>query len=330
MRVCACACAGKMMARHQRPILASPWRTIRALALLTVQRAWRTPVCRRRHMVETSRSDRRAAGGSSAGRRIETPWPHYASDWSKTSGKSFAHLAIASSLPARNGQVQVGRVHAAPGRRERPVFPVTGTCLTIDNIATKVKWSPARIKECEYLAASGDGIYIWKALPSPASNEDDDDDDDDDESSEEGDGGKEASTEEGQSKVPLSDGPCDSFLMTGRLLSKATARRASTSSGDFAVHPGDGQQPARGVGSAAPSNPPGPITSFDWNEVDPMLIVTASYDTTCTVWSLETGTIKTQLIAHDKEVFDVAFSRHSVDTFVSVGADGSLRLFDIR
>jgi len=40
--------------------------------------------------------------------------------------------------------------------------------------------------------------------------------------------------------------------------------------------------------------------------------------------------IKTQLIAHDKEVFDVAFSPKSSETFVSVGADGSLRLFDVR
>lgn len=44
----------------------------------------------------------------------------------------------------------------------------------------------------------------------------------------------------------------------------------------------------------------------------------------------QAGSIKTQLIAHDKEVFDVAFSPKSADTFVSVGADGSLRLFDIR
>lgn len=78
------------------------------------------------------------------------------------------------------------------------------------------------------------------------------------------------------------------------------------------------------------TNPPAPVTSFDWNKMDPTLLVAASYDTTCTLWCLETGTIKTQLIAHDKEVFDVAFSPVSADTFVSVGADGSLRLFDVR
>ena len=37
----------------------------------------------------------------------------------------------------------------------------------------------------------------------------------------------------------------------------------------------------------------------------------------------------TQLIAHDKEVFDIAFAK-GVDCFASVGADGSIRMFDLR
>uniref|UniRef100_A0A8R1HSK4 WD_REPEATS_REGION domain-containing protein n=1 Tax=Caenorhabditis japonica TaxID=281687 RepID=A0A8R1HSK4_CAEJA len=87
-----------------------------------------------------------------------------------------------------------------------------------------------------------------------------------------------------------------------------------------------------------------PLTSFDWNELDMNLIGTSSIDTTCTVWQLETGqaigttrpaaaidgTVRTQLIAHDKEVFDISFSRGSAQIFASVGADGSLRLFDLR
>ena len=47
---------------------------------------------------------------------------------------------------------------------------------------------------------------------------------------------------------------------------------------------------------------------------------TSSIDTTCTIWGLETGQVigrvnmvtgqvKTQLIAHDKEVYDIAFSK---------------------
>jgi len=35
------------------------------------------------------------------------------------------------------------------------------------------------------------------------------------------------------------------------------------------------------------------------------------------------------LIAHDKEVYDVAFAR-GTDIFASVGADGSVRMFDLR
>uniref|UniRef100_A0A1I8H8H1 DDB1- and CUL4-associated factor 7 n=2 Tax=Macrostomum lignano TaxID=282301 RepID=A0A1I8H8H1_9PLAT len=84
-----------------------------------------------------------------------------------------------------------------------------------------------------------------------------------------------------------------------------------------------------------------PLTSFDWNETDPNIIGTASIDTTCTIWGLETGQaisrvvsghVKTQLIAHDKEVYDIAFSRqgNGRDLFASVGADGSVRMFDLR
>lgn len=38
---------------------------------------------------------------------------------------------------------------------------------------------------------------------------------------------------------------------------------------------------------------------------------------------------KTQLIAHDKEVYDIAFASGK-DIFGTVGADGSLRMFDLR
>ncbi|KAI9298497.1 WD40 repeat-like protein [Neoconidiobolus thromboides FSU 785] len=74
-----------------------------------------------------------------------------------------------------------------------------------------------------------------------------------------------------------------------------------------------------------------PLTSFDWSECDSNLIVTSSIDTTCTIWDLELQKIKTQLIAHDSEVFDVQFaSNNSKEVFGSVGADGSVRLFDLR
>ncbi|KAG1147575.1 hypothetical protein G6F37_001448 [Rhizopus arrhizus] len=73
-----------------------------------------------------------------------------------------------------------------------------------------------------------------------------------------------------------------------------------------------------------------PITSFDWNKIDTSLVVTSSIDTTCTIWNIETGQATTQLIAHDRDVYDVAFTHHSPDMFASVGADGTIRLFDLR
>jgi len=72
------------------------------------------------------------------------------------------------------------------------------------------------------------------------------------------------------------------------------------------------------------------LTNFSWNQKSPNLIVTSSIDTTCTVWDVDTSTALTQLIAHDREVYDVAWLPGSTDIFVSVGADGSLRAFDLR
>jgi WD40 repeat protein len=68
-----------------------------------------------------------------------------------------------------------------------------------------------------------------------------------------------------------------------------------------------------------------PLTSFDWNETDPNIIGTSSIDTTCTIWDITKMQAKTQLIAHDKEVYDLAFAS-GVNVFASVGADGSVRV----
>lgn len=73
-----------------------------------------------------------------------------------------------------------------------------------------------------------------------------------------------------------------------------------------------------------------PLTAFDWNETDPSMLATCSIDTTVTVWDLETVKPKTQLIAHDKEVYDVAFAPNDTHIFSTAGADGSVRLFDLR
>ncbi|XP_072955817.1 protein TRANSPARENT TESTA GLABRA 1 [Typha angustifolia] len=71
-----------------------------------------------------------------------------------------------------------------------------------------------------------------------------------------------------------------------------------------------------------------PLTSFDWNDAEPRRIGTSSIDTTCTVWDIERGVVETQLIAHDKEVYDIAWGEAGV--FASVSADGSVRVFDLR
>nr|QPF70692.1 TRANSPARENT TESTA GLABRA 1 [Lilium hybrid cultivar] len=71
-----------------------------------------------------------------------------------------------------------------------------------------------------------------------------------------------------------------------------------------------------------------PLTSFDWNDSNPNRIGTSSIDTTCTIWDIERGIVETQLIAHDKEVYDIAWGEAGV--FASVSADGSVRIFDLR
>lgn len=71
-----------------------------------------------------------------------------------------------------------------------------------------------------------------------------------------------------------------------------------------------------------------PLTSFDWNTAEPKRLATSSIDTTCTIWDIEKGVVDTQLIAHDREVYDIAWG--GVGVFASVSADGSVRVFDLR
>ncbi|KAL1918166.1 uncharacterized protein VTP21DRAFT_3432 [Calcarisporiella thermophila] len=73
-----------------------------------------------------------------------------------------------------------------------------------------------------------------------------------------------------------------------------------------------------------------PLTSIDWCESDPALLVSSSIDTTCTLWNVETQQTTIQLVAHEKEVYDVAFMPGSASIFATVGADGTARLFDTR
>lgn len=43
---------------------------------------------------------------------------------------------------------------------------------------------------------------------------------------------------------------------------------------------------------------------------------------------IERGAVDTQLIAHDREVYDIAWG--GVGVFATVSADGSVRVFDLR
>ncbi|KAJ9519388.1 hypothetical protein QJQ45_023042 [Haematococcus lacustris] len=72
----------------------------------------------------------------------------------------------------------------------------------------------------------------------------------------------------------------------------------------------------------------GPLTSFDWSEQEARRIATCSLDTTVTIWDIERGEVDTQLIAHDKEVYDISWGGAGV--FATVSADGSVRVFDLR
>jgi DDB1- and CUL4-associated factor 7 len=50
----------------------------------------------------------------------------------------------------------------------------------------------------------------------------------------------------------------------------------------------------------------------------------------CTVWNVGTQQAKTQLIAHDKVVYNFAFAVRGTDVIASVGASGRARLFNLR
>lgn len=71
-----------------------------------------------------------------------------------------------------------------------------------------------------------------------------------------------------------------------------------------------------------------PITSADWSIDDIDTVACCSVNRQITLWDLESQKPKIQLIAHEKEIFDISFHRPS--TFVTSSADGSVRLFDLR
>lgn len=85
------------------------------------------------------------------------------------------------------------------------------------------------------------------------------------------------------------------------------------------------------------------MTGFSWCPGNPAKIATSSVDTTITLWDLDVCYSLTlqllirqkscklqQLVAHDKEVYDIAYQPHSDSEFATASADGSIRTFDSR
>ena len=73
----------------------------------------------------------------------------------------------------------------------------------------------------------------------------------------------------------------------------------------------------------------GPLTSCDWCHSNNSIIGVCSIDTTCAIWDLNKFQVRYMIIAHDKEVYDISLGPDEF-TFMSTGADGSVRLFDSR
>lgn len=55
------------------------------------------------------------------------------------------------------------------------------------------------------------------------------------------------------------------------------------------------------------------------------LLGTACIDTTCTIWDVTTQQAKTQIIAHDKEVYDISESMHLLLTLMRLRVPSALR-----
>ena len=72
-----------------------------------------------------------------------------------------------------------------------------------------------------------------------------------------------------------------------------------------------------------------PITSFDWNLSKQNVIGTSSVDTICTLFDVEKKIPVTQLVAHEKEVYDFCFNKNG-QLFATAGGDSCVRTFDIR
>ncbi|PVV04765.1 hypothetical protein BB560_000724 [Smittium megazygosporum] len=69
---------------------------------------------------------------------------------------------------------------------------------------------------------------------------------------------------------------------------------------------------------------------MDWNAINSNNIITSGLDSKCTLWDVNSQQPELQILAHDSEVFDVKFVTDSTNLFCSCGADGTVRMFDLR
>jgi WD40 repeat protein len=73
-----------------------------------------------------------------------------------------------------------------------------------------------------------------------------------------------------------------------------------------------------------------PLTNMDWNPVAVNVVGCCCIDPICTIWDVEACKIQSKILAHGSSVFALQFKPEQQSIFATVGADGSLRLFDLR
>lgn len=183
-----------------------------------------------------------------------TALPIYSFDWSPHSAH-FCSLAVGSFITQRPVDGAFNQVQLATLSDPQVTDFQLSSCpsIMLEYPVTKVQYSPHRVLngDFELFGVSGDGLKIYKNSL---------------------DGCVGTSLELVAKLVPaqISTSPTAS----------ATASRRPSDANIITSNP---------VGSAVTTsrNSPAPITSFDWNRVDPNLLVTSSYDTTCAVWNLD-------------------------------------------
>ena len=190
-------------------------------------------------------------------RRSFTPssLPIYSFDWSPHSAH-FCSLAVGSFVTQRplDGSISRNEVQMVSLTDPQVLdFQPQSTPIVLDYPVTKVQYSPHRMNggDSELLGVSGDGLRIYRSRLAGS-----------------------ASTTEHELIAKL----VPAQISTSPT-SSATASRRPSDANIMTNNPGTSTTSTR--------NSPAPITSFDWNRVDPNLLVTSSYDTTCAVWNLD-------------------------------------------